>query len=417
MASPQAVSILLVDDQPRNVLALEAALGSIDCSLVGANSGPAALRCVLAQDFAVILLDIHMPGMGGFETASLIRARQRSHSTPIIFLTADDRGGERVQEGYRLGAVDYIQKPFDAEILRAKVAVFVELFRKTLALEQRTAELTQVTGELVRREQQIGALNAELEQRVVERTGELEAAIKEMEAFSYSISHDLRAPLRAVNGFSKILLEDHAAQLSEEGQAYLRRVGDSAHYMGELIDGLLKFSRLSRQPLHKQAVRTEEVVRRALGELDAEQIGREVDIKIGELLPCEGNVTLLTQVFVNLLSNALKFTLRREVAHIEVGCHQAEREVIYFVRDNGTGFDMQYADKLFGVFQRLHRAEDYDGTGVGLAIVQRIVQRHGGRIWAEAALDEGATFSFTLGPPQVTVTTDESPLHSPVHAD
>jgi two-component system, sensor histidine kinase and response regulator len=398
MPSPHPISILVVDDQPRNVVALEAALGSLDCSLVKAYSGRDALKCVLAQDFAVIVLDIHMPEMDGFETASLIRARERSHTTPIIFLTADDRAGPRVLEGYRLGAVDYMYKPFDPNILRSKVAIFVELFRKTVALEERTAQLTQVTTELEERERQVGALNADLELRVVERTGELEAANKELEAFSYSISHDLRAPLRALNGFSKILLEEHAPQLSEDAQRYLRLLAHNAHYMGQLVDGLLLFSRLSRQPLEKQPMLMERVVRGAMDELP-EQTGRQVDISVGELLPCHGHPTLLKQVFVNLLSNAVKFTGEREVAHIEVGCRQADGEVIYFVRDNGTGFDMRYADKLFGVFQRLHRAEDYDGTGVGLAIVQRIVQRHGGRIWAEAALDQGATFSFTLAAP------------------
>jgi two-component system sensor histidine kinase/response regulator len=394
----QPVSILIVDDQPRNVVAMEAALSSVDCDLVAANSGRDALKCLLAQDFAVILLDIHMPEMGGFETASLIRQRHRSRSTPIIFLTADDRTGARVREGYQLGAVDYIYKPFDPDILRAKVAVFVELFRKTVALEQRTAELTRTTAELVRREQEVGALNTQLERRVVERTAELEAAIQEMEAFSYSISHDLRAPLRAVNGFSKILLEEHGPQLPQEAQGYLRLVGDNTHYMGQLIDGLLEFSRLSRQPLQKQPTRMDDIVRWALDELVPEQTARQLELNIGELCPCQGNPTLLKQVFVNLLSNALKFTSRREVAHIEVGCRRAHGEVIYFVRDDGAGFDMRYADKLFGVFQRLHRAEDYDGTGVGLAIVQRIVQRHGGRIWAEAELGRGATFSFTLAP-------------------
>jgi two-component system sensor histidine kinase/response regulator len=396
MTLPQPISILIVDDEPRNLVALEAALASVDCKLVKATSGREALKCVLTQDFAVILLDIHMPEMSGFETASLIRSREKSQSTPIIFLTADDRRGPRVQEGYRVGAVDYMYKPFDPSILRAKLAVFVELFRNTAALEVRTTELTQVTADLVVREQQVEALNAVLEQRVVERTGELEAAVKELEAFSYSISHDLRAPLRAINGFSKILLEEHSGQLSADAQKYLGLVGHNAQYMGQLIDGLLLFSRLSRQPLQKRPMLTEEVVRWALDELVAEQTGRNVEVTIGDLQPCHGNPTLLKQVFVNLLSNALKFTGRQPHAHIEVGCREANGEVIYFVRDDGAGFDMQYADKLFGVFQRLHRAEDYDGTGVGLALVQRIVQRHGGQIWAEAALGHGATFSFTL---------------------
>jgi two-component system sensor histidine kinase/response regulator len=390
------ISILMVDDEPRNLIALEAALASVKCRLVKANSGVDALKCLLAEDFAVILLDIHMPGLSGFETASLIRARARSESTPIIFLTADSRTGARVLEGYRLGAVDYLYKPFDPKILRAKVAIFVELFGKTVSLEQQTAELTRETADLQQREQQVGAFNAELEERVVERTSELESANKELEAFSYSISHDLLAPLRAINGYSKILLEDHAPLLSEKVQGYLHKVGLNAHYLGLLIDGLLTFSRLSRQPLQKRHILTEEIVRRALDELGPERIGREVTITIGELVACDGQPTLLQQVFMNLLSNALKFTRKREVAHIVIGCRQADGEVIYFVRDDGVGFDMRYADKLFGVFQRLHRAEDYDGTGVGLALVQRIVHRHGGRIWAEAALGHGATFSFTL---------------------
>ena len=248
-------------------------------------------------------------------------------------------------------------------------------------------------------EQRQQAKNLELEDAIQAKqhlNDKLEAAIKELEAFSYSISHDLRAPLRAVNGFSKILLEEHAPHLSPEAQGYLRLVSDNALYMGLLIDGLLMLSRLSSQPLQMEAILTGDVVRSAVADLLPEQAGRAVNITISELLPCRSHPTLLKQVFVNLLSNALKFTRRRQVADIEVGCRQADGEVIYFVRDNGTGFDMRFAHKVFGVFQRLHRAEDYDGTGVGLAIVQRIVQRHGGRIWATAAPDQGATFSFTL---------------------
>jgi PAS domain S-box-containing protein len=244
-------------------------------------------------------------------------------------------------------------------------------------------------------EKEIHKLNEELEQRVIERTTQLEATNRELEAFAYSVSHDLRAPLRAIDGFSRILLEDYAPQLSPEATRYLHKVRNNAQRMGQLISDLLAFSRLGRQPLHKHTVKPGELVRQVLRDLQPEQ-DRQVKITLGDLPPCEADPALLKQVYSNLLSNALKFTQGREAARIEVGCQRADGEQVYFVRDNGVGFDMQYAHKLFGVFQRLHRAEDYEGTGVGLAIVQRIVHRHGGRVWAEAEVNKGATLYFTL---------------------
>ncbi|MBI4492018.1 MAG: HAMP domain-containing protein [Chloroflexi bacterium] len=228
------------------------------------------------------------------------------------------------------------------------------------------------------------------------RTAQLESAIKELEAFSYTVSHDLRAPLRAMDGFSRILVEEHAPQLTPEAQRYLRLVRDNAQQMGRLIDDLLAFSCLSRQPLAKHRVQPANLARQALAELRSEQEGRQVELSIGDLPPCLGDPALLRQVFANLLANALKFTRPCEVAVIEVGSREEDGQHVYFVKDNGVGFDMRYADKLFGVFQRLHRARDYEGTGVGLAIVQRIVHRHGGRVWAEAEVNQGATFYFTL---------------------
>lgn len=236
-----------------------------------------------------------------------------------------------------------------------------------------------------------------LNKNLAERSLEVEAANKELEAFSYSVSHDLRAPLRAVDGFSRILLEEHASQLSEEGRGFLHRVRDNAVNMGRLIDDLLAFSRLSRQPLKKQNVAMADLARQVLDELKQEQNGRRVDASVADLPQCEGDSKLLKQVFVNLLSNAFKYTRKREITRIEVGCENINGETVYFVKDNGAGFNMKYADKLFGVFQRLHRSEEYEGTGVGLAIVQRVIHRHGGRIWAEAAIDKGASFYFTLG--------------------
>ena len=233
-----------------------------------------------------------------------------------------------------------------------------------------------------------------------QRTAQLEAANKELEAFSYSVSHDLRAPLRAIDGFSRILLEEYAEPLPDDAKDYLQSVRDNAQQMGRLVDDLLAFARLGRQPIKKQTVDPAKLVQQSLDELRGEQDGRRIEIILGDLPPCDAEPALLKQVWINLLSNAIKYTRGREVATIEIGCRAdggPSGERTYFVKDNGVGFDMRYADKLFGVFQRLHRAEDYEGTGVGLAIVQRIIHRHGGRVWAEAQPDQGATFLFHPG--------------------
>lgn len=249
----------------------------------------------------------------------------------------------------------------------------------------------------VEAEREVRALNEQLEQRVRERTRELEAANQELEAFSYSVSHDLRAPLRAMDGFSRILLERHAGGLSDDGRSYLDRIRGSAQRMSQLIDDLLTFARTSRRPLARRTIDLTAVVQEVLNDFASERQQRQLDEKVGDLPLCQADPTLMKQVYVNLLQNALKFTRRRETARIEVGAQTVNDEVVYYVKDNGAGFDMQYADKLFGVFQRLHRPTDFEGTGVGLAICQRIIHRHGGRIWAEAAPDQGATFFFTLG--------------------
>lgn len=225
---------------------------------------------------------------------------------------------------------------------------------------------------------------------------ELAAVNRELEAFSYSVSHDLRAPLRAVDGFSRAVLEDYGAELPEKGRGYLERVSAGAVRMGQLIDDLLAFSHLSRAALKVKSVDMNALVREALDELQSEQAGRPVELHVEPLPSCEGDKMLLKQVWINLLSNALKYTRGRDPAVIEVDARKENGDTVYFVRDNGTGFDMRYAHKLFGVFQRLHRAEDFEGTGVGLAIVQRVIHRHGGTVWAESEPDCGAAFFFTV---------------------
>jgi PAS domain S-box-containing protein len=239
-------------------------------------------------------------------------------------------------------------------------------------------------------------LNDDLERRVAERTAQLEAAYREAEALSYSIAHDLRAPLRAISGYAKILEEELAPVLPDTSQAYLQRMYSNAVRLGTLIDALLSLQRLSRQPLARSRVRLNEAVDDALNWLRSEQPGRDIEFDVEDLGEAEIDPALIRLAFANLLSNAMKFTRGRSPAHIRVGLAERGAERIYFVQDNGAGFDMRFVDKLFGVFQRLHPEAEYEGSGIGLASVYRVVQRHGGRIWAEGEVDRGATFYFTL---------------------
>jgi len=245
-------------------------------------------------------------------------------------------------------------------------------------------------------EREIRELNADLEKRVSERTAQLEQTNKELESFSYSVSHDLRGPLRAVNGFSKILLDDYRASLPTEAREYLDDIRAGAVRMGRLIEDLLAFSKFGRKPLQKRLVDVRKLVEECWNEIRPKIPGRILECHLHELPTCSADRSLLKQVFLNLLSNAVKYTSKCERATVEIGPLPEVDGPGYYVRDNGVGFDMRYAPKLFNVFQRLHRAEDYEGTGVGLAIVQRIVARHGGRVWAEAAPDRGAKFFFTI---------------------
>jgi signal transduction histidine kinase len=385
-AAEDKVNILLVDDQNEGLLVLEATLMPLGENLIVARSGTEALRQMLTHDFAVVLLDVQMPGMDGFEVANIVRKRDKTKTTPIIFITAGHRSETSVYRGYEAGAVDYLIKPVDPAILKSKVAVFVDLARKT-DLVRRQADA------LAAREAETRALLETLEQK----NRALAVLNKEIESFSYSVSHDLRAPLRGLDGFSQALLSDYDKVLDDQGRKYLRYIRDSAHKMSELIDGLLVLSRVTQSEVKRERVDLTAIASRILARLRGAEPARNAEFVIEENLVADGDARLIEAVLENLVGNAWKFTRRVDVARIEVGRTRVEGVSAYFVKDNGAGFDAKYAKKLFGAFQRLHSDAEFEGHGIGLATVQRIVHRHGGGIWADGAVGEGATFTFTLG--------------------
>lgn len=606
-------TVLIVDDKPGNIVALESLLESSDRILLSATNGKDALTTTLNKDIDLIILDVQMPEMDGFEVAQILKSNKRTKDIPIIFASAEKKEHKFMMKGYEEGAFDFFFKPLDPEIVKAKVSTLLrlelqkkELIEKNLSLEKAAllinnsvdiigiidattfkieeinnsfttilgyemeeaqevsltfflsnedriivqklskqpkeqlsfetriyckdrsikwlqwnivvkygkwfanardiTEIKQVekirnyistvvkqsndaiyihddegkiiswnegaeeiygytekevikmkvwnivpeykiaeTEELINRvfsgeriqdveakritkhgklidvlfsasmivdegtekksiainekditqqkiaDEKIKQLNTDLQNNVTQ----LELTNKELESFSYSVSHDLRAPLRAINGYTKMIQEDYSETFDEEGQRLFENIKSNAERMGILIDDLLSFSRLGKKPVQKSKINTREIVDNVLKEINRPANPR-VSIKIHSLAPSDGDPALLAQVWTNLISNAIKYSSKKEKPEIEIGSMKSGEETIYYIKDNGAGFDMKYIDKLFGVFQRLHSASEFEGTGVGLAIVYRIVTKHGGRIWAEAKVDEGATFYFTI---------------------
>jgi PAS domain S-box-containing protein len=537
MSSVHFDRILVVDDTTANLQLLVSLLTEHGYTVHPASDGELALRFVQSIQPDIILLDIKMPGMDGYEVCRRLKADERTRSIPIIFISILEDERDKVK-GFQEGAVDYITKPFQAEEVLARVRTHLRLQKLTEHLEQQIAERTEelhaanarlqrelaerkqaeealgkseekyrtlfenvnegfafheiivdesgipidytfleinpafesmtglkrakVIGKTVREvlpgvaedpadwigrygkvaltgeaihfenyseaigrwyqvnafsprpayfavtftdvterkesEEALRRLNTELDRRVLERTAELEAANKELEAFAYSVSHDLRAPLRHIDGFLGLLKKKAETALDDEQSRHcMDAISDAANRMGLLIDDLLSFSRMGRDAMAFHPVELEPLVREVIRELEPDAAGREIQWRIGDLPTVGGDAAMFRIVLSNLISNALKFTQPRQRVQIEIGAIPGkDAEVVVFVRDNGVGFDMTYADKLFGVFQRLHHAEEFEGTGIGLANVRRIIGRHGGRTWAEGQLGQGAAFFFSL---------------------
>jgi two-component system, sensor histidine kinase and response regulator len=375
------MTILLIDDNTSDLFTLEQLLERDGRLFLRASNGVEGLKTALNQNIDLIILDVKIPGTDDLEITQLLKSDKRTKDIPVIFASAKNKEHTSVIPLYDEGVVDYFNKPIDPELIKAKVSVLLKIqFQKR--------ELTEKSQALEKAEAHIKHLHDEGRKNL----SQLEQVKKELELFSYSVSHDLRAPIRSLLGFSEILQEDLKDNTKPEVLSHLEKILRNANKMNRMIDELQELSRVGNKEMTKSMLNMEEIVRSVVSNV----AGSNTSIVIHEILPAPADRALITQVWKNLSSNAIKYSSKKATPIVEIGSQKRDDEIQYYIKDNGAGFEMQYAEKLFGVFQRMHRQTEFEGLGIGLAIAQKIISRHGGRIWAEAKVNEGATFYFVL---------------------
>lgn len=403
--------ILLVDDRDDNLLSMETVLAPDNYQFVKANSGRQVLKILLSDfDFALILMDVKMPNLNGFETAALIYEREKLKHIPIIFITANNYGEENIFKGYRAGAVDYIYKPVNPELLRAKVAVFIDLYRKNhklLAQEQKLVAINKSLELEINERKMSEEKVKELNHQLLENIARLESANKDLDLFAFMASHDLQAPLRKIRMFSDRLLLSAAHKLDDDAKSYISRIQNVCKGMQELINDILEFSRISVEKNSFEKVDLNTLVQEVVTEMDGTINEKNAKIMVDALPSLQANPGLLRPLFSNLISNALKYSKKEVAPVIQIRSDvngsedpaKKEPGVRYcriYIEDNGIGFDQKYAEQAFEMFRRLHPNIESEGTGIGLALCKKIVEKHSGFISAISKVNEGATFIISL---------------------
>ncbi|SIO01225.1 sensor histidine kinase [Chitinophaga niabensis] len=398
MLERDPVKILIVDDRQDNLMSIGSILERENYSIVHAASGRAALKILLKEyDFSLILMDVMMPDMNGFETASLIYERDKLKDIPIIFITAHNYEEESIYKGYRVGAVDFIYKPINPELLRIKVGLFVELYRKTQSLIAQEQKLLRMNASLQREveERENSEMKVrELNNQLIKSNVHLTAVNEELDRFAFAASHDLQEPLRKIRVFSDLILSKQGKE--EDVEKYMVKITNAAARMQQLVNDLLRFSRHALQGGDFVVTDLNTVVKEAMTELEMKIQATNAVIRIDTLPSIPVIPVLMRQVFFNLLSNALKFKRKELAPEVHIYAESSPERYQVFVKDNGIGIDSQYLEDIFSVFKRLHSYHEIEGSGIGLSICKKIMDHHNGTITATSVADEGSTFILSL---------------------